>query len=181
MEGFCRRKAPRGWQGLSKGNRIRVDNKLNWGSRQSPASLFRARITDVRAKCVNRSLKYPQQRFHWSPRKNYDDTNRKFIHFSFAYPIFLFLLSNFQTRWWKHNNLYTKPASYTFSDRKQILYILLKRIFCWSFSPPNGVFLFIFVRFYLGLWKSTNVLSSKPDAGEENDEFVYLQRIINCD
>lgn len=72
--------------------------------------------------------------------------------------------------------------STTFHDRKQIFssfsfISFLKRIFCWS-SSLSAAFLFIFVRLYFfGLWKSTNVLSSKPDAGREMS-WLYTQP--NC-
>lgn len=61
---------------------------------------------------------------------------------SFAYPKILFHFSNFQTRWWKHNNLYNKPqpASHTFLDRKQIF----EKNLLLVFFSLDGVFFYLF-------------------------------------
>lgn len=96
------------------------------------------------------------------PRKNYEDTNRKFIHFSFAYPnfIFPFRFLNFQTRWWTHNNLYTNQL-HTF----WIVNKFLKESFV-GLSLPRTAFFIYFRSVLTWIVEVNNVLSSKPDAGE---------------
>lgn len=90
-----------------------------------------------------------------------------------------------ETRWWKHNNLYSEAsrvgsrASTTFLDRKQIFSLSFpvfvpEKNLLLVFLPLGSAAFFIYFRSVIlfELWKSTNVLSSKPDAGER-DEFVY--------